>query len=112
MPDPTTDTALAINTLQIAVTTLSADIHEIKGMLRNQNERLSGAVSALSEWKAAHEASGPSSHAFESVTGRVTNLETRVATVEDRQTTARTLTLTAIGGTVVALAKAFLTGKP
>lgn len=110
--NPETDTALAIRTLEIAVTTLSNDIHEVKALLRNQNERLSADVRSLSEWRVGHEASGPSSHAFETITGRVTSLEARTATIEDRQTTSRALTLTAIGGALVALLKVFLFGKP
>lgn len=111
MSDPSTDTAVAINTLQIAVTTLSADIHEVKQILRNQTERLSGAVAGLSEWKAAHEASGPSSHAFESVTGRVTAVEQSLAKVTERQDSARMVLIPTVVATLAAFIKAFLFGK-
>ena len=112
-PTPETDTALAIRTLEIAVTTLSGDIREMKGILRNQDERLSAAVADLSVWRAGHEASGPSSHAFEAVTGRVTAVENKISKIEERQDTSRLLLIPTIVATIAAFVKAFLfSGKP
>ncbi len=112
-PTPETNTAVAINTLQIAVTTLSGDIMEMKGMLRNQTERLSTAVSELTVWRAGHEAQTPTSHAFEAVTGRVATIENKIAKIEERQDTSRLLLIPTIVTTFAAFVKAFLfPGKP
>lgn len=108
MTDPATDTAVAINSLQNAVSSLSVDVLEIKTLLKSQNERFGTRLDDVLQWRAAHDASSAArASQYDMIPGRVATLENKLTKVEERQDTARLITIPTIVATIAAFVKAF-----